>query len=250
MDVNRSAGDCRLISTPTGEQVRMGLRYIKGLPETDAHHLLSERKHGPFASTSELRHRTGLSDASVRTLAKAGILESLEANRRDSIWSTWQDDLPQNGLALELHEETAELSEMDVFDRLCADYRHCGHSTRGHPLAKVRQQLIAIGLPDSSTVRNSTDGCKIRYVGVVICQQKPATAKGVVFLTLEDEFGFVNALIHPKTYEAFRVVLNSPLLGITGTVQNRDGSSMIITKSLWRPILGKSVPTAPSRNWR
>ena len=142
---------------------------------------------------------------------------------------------------------------MDLLERTCADYRYSGYSTQGHPLGAVRGRLAAIGLPTSEVVRNTPDGTKIRYAGVVICRQQPSTAKGVVFLTMEDEFGFVNVLIRPRVCEQFRYVLTtSPLLGITGRLQNQEGVVHLLAERLWRPVLGeqKQIEVAEPRSWR
>ncbi len=139
---------------------------------------------------------------------------------------------------------------LDDGETIAWDYRVTGLSPRGHPLEIVRGQLRAAGMPDARTVATIPHGRRIRYAGAVICRQQPGTAKGVVFLTLEDETGFVNVILWPKVYADYAtLVKTSPLLGITGKVETQQGVTHLIADEVFVPTLRRDVPDAPSRDF-
>src|SRR5262249_30269307 len=116
------------------------------------------------------------------------------------------------------------------------------HSTRGHPLAPLRGELRARRWPDARTVSRGRDGQRIEYVGIVICRQQPGTASGVVFMTLEDETGFVNLVVWAQVFAQYgKVVRTTALLGVTGRVQVQEGIVHLIAEQAWVPKLSRAV---------
>ena len=133
---------------------------------------------------------------------------------------------------------------LDAFQTIGWDYRATHHSTRGHPLEPMRPALRLLGLPDAATVARAHHGRRVRYAGIVICRQRPATAAGTVFMTLEDETGFVNLVLWQRVYDEHRLLAKaSSFLGVTGKIQSEKGVVHLIVESLWTPEVGAAHAT-------
>jgi error-prone DNA polymerase len=232
--------------------VRMGLRYVKGLSAADQGAIVRFRGQRPADDLADLVYRGGLSEKAMVALAEAGALECFGASRRETLWQVrglLRDR--QGSLPLVRRERLPSLPTLDDFDTIAWDYRTSQHSPRGHPLSTLRASLRAMNLPDAAAVSAMRDGQRTRYVGVVICRQRPATARGVTFMTLEDETGFVNLVIWQQVFERYAALARTAnLLGITGTIQSQQGVVHLVAQSLWQPELSKSPPTHKSRNFR
>ncbi|HEX6849818.1 MAG TPA: OB-fold nucleic acid binding domain-containing protein, partial [Candidatus Polarisedimenticolaceae bacterium] len=268
VDVTRSAWDCTLeggeigtatIFRPSGRKMvavpisplpmRMGLRYVKGLREDVGKRVVASR---PYASIPDLVSRAGLDEGSVSRLAEAGALRSLEPNRRGALWAAKGAARTGRGAMEVPVEETAlpEFAALDAFETIGWDYRTSGHSAEGHPLEPLRERLRAHRLPDAAQVTAGADGSRARYAGLVICRQRPGTASGVVFLTLEDETGFVNVVCWAPVYERFRILVKTAsFLGVTGKLQRQDGVVHLIADSFWEPRNLLAPATAKSRDF-
>jgi error-prone DNA polymerase len=145
---------------------------------------------------------------------------------------------------LDREEATPAFEGLGPAETIGWDYRTTGHSPRGHPLAPLREKLRARRLPDARTVSSLPQGRLVHYAGLVICRQRPGTASGVVFMTLEDETGFVNVVIWSRVYEKHRVLVRTTsFLGVTGRLQVQDGVVHLVAESFWTP---KTV-LAPAR---
>jgi len=135
-------------------------------------------------------------------------------------------------------EASAEFTPLDALETIAWDYMRSSHSTHGHPLQPLRETLRGMGLPDARTVARGRHGARMRYAGIVICRQRPGTASGVTFMTLEDETGFVNVVVWRQVFEQFAVVLKTePFLGVTGKLQVERGVVHLIAERLWKPEL-------------
>jgi error-prone DNA polymerase len=252
VDVGSSMRDCTL--EPREERpfaVRMGLRYVKGLGQTHWERIRRAREERPFASVEDLAARTDLDEAALSRLAEAGALSGLEGRRRDALWQArGAARAPRPSLPLAVAERAPGLPGLDEFQTIAWDYRTTGHSPRGHPLAPLRDRLAARKLPDARTVSAMPDGRRVRYAGMVICRQRPGTASGVVFMTLEDESGFVNVVVWSRVFEQHAVLIKTTsFLGVTGKLQVRDGVTHIIAESFWTPELDRSPRGAGSRDF-
>ncbi len=139
-------------------------------------------------------------------------------------------------MPLTLGEATPGFRGLDAFETICWDYQTTRHSPRGHPLAPLRHELTARRLPAAKKVAAMSHGHRVRYAGIVICRQRPGTASGVVFMTLEDETGFVNVVVWSQVFDQHRVLIKTTnFLGVTGKLQVQDGVTHLIAESFWTP---------------
>ncbi len=257
VDVQHSDWDCTM--EPFGAAphpheplaVRVGLRYIRGLHKDEGERLVAARGNTPFQSLSDFTIRTNTSDAIRVKLAEAGALQSLDGKRRDAIWRVMGlDSDADERLGFDPDGTTANFRDLDAFESIQWDYASSGHSTRDHPLAPLREALQAQGLPDAAAVRRMHDGKHIRYAGVVICRQRPSTAKGVVFMTLEDESGFVNVVLWQNVFQQFAVIAKTAsFLGVTGKLQVANNVTHLVADQLWVPNLERSPQSRRSRDF-
>lgn len=231
--------------------VRMGFRYLKGLRDDEWERIEQARRERAFHSLEDLVRRTRLREDTLEKLAESGALAPLEPDRRKAIWRVrGLARTPQLPLDLPEREQTPDFAELADFQTIGWDYRTTSHSTRGHPLAHLRERLEAQGLPDAKTLRRMPHGRFANYAGLVICRQRPSTASGTIFMTLEDETGFVNVIIWPSVYENFQLIAKTQdFLGITGQLQAEEGVVHLIAETLWRPQLGGDVQGARSRDF-
>ena len=256
VDVTASAWDCSLMTGPataneTGKpDVRLGLRYVKGLGAADGEKIVAARRESPFASIAALARRTGLDKKAMVALAEADALRNLgPKTRRAAVWQTL-GVTPKDPPLLE--EAVPGFAPLDSFETIAWDHRTTGSSTRGHPLSPLRSRLAAAGLPAAREVSKLRNGTRARYAGIVICRQRPGTASGVVFMTLEDETGFVNLVLWPDVFEAHRQLAQTlSFLGATGRVQADQGTVHLVVDGLFRPEISgmEAPPEIPSRDF-
>ena len=143
-----------------------------------------------------------------------------------------------------------DFSVLNQLESIGWDYLSTGHSVRGHPLEPFREELRRQGLPDARGLAEKQDGDRVSYAGMVICRQRPMTAGGVVFMTLEDENGFVNLVVWSSVFEKYRkVILSSSLLGVSGSLQCKDGVVHLIVDSCWKPKLSRLPASTASRDF-
>jgi error-prone DNA polymerase len=254
VDVQASDWDCTLEAAEERETfaVRLGLRYVKGLGEADGDRIVTARNAAPFASLADFARRVRLDAAALQALVEAGAFDGFEMNRRTVLWEA-KALAKCGGDPLPLEQPAPErlFALLDSAETIRWDYRTTDLSPRGHPLEAVRTQLRAQGLPDAAAVARIPHGRRVRYAGAVICRQQPGTAKGVVFLTLEDETGFVNVVLWPKVWTRHRVLVKtSPILGITGRLESQQGVAHLIADQVWVPRLEQPVPTGGSRDFQ
>ena len=254
IDVIDSAWDCTLEASDQsagGFAVRMGLRYVKGLRERDWERIDGARRQKPFATLQDFVQRSGLEESVLCTLAQAGAFEGFGVERRNAIWDIKRLSRTRyESLSLDNRERSPHFDLLTDFEEVKWDYRTTSHSPRRHPLEPMRASLAVKGLPDARTVSTMKNGVNIRYAGLVICRQRPGTAGGVVFMTLEDETGFVNVVIWESVFQRYSVLARTvSFLGITGKLQVEDSVIHLIAEKLWEPRLELKPTTAPSRNF-
>jgi error-prone DNA polymerase len=210
--------------------IRLGLRVVKNLSQTGASRLLEERNNAPFTSLADFKCRVHLNKDELRTLAEIGALNCFAAHRRDALWDVekplHQDDLFESKAAAvtdsRYSRTTSPLAPMNYSERIQADFAGMQLTTGAHPMALLRQRLAGIlRAADLSTAKH---GSMVRIAGSVICRQRPGTAKGFVFVSLEDETGISNAIVTPPMFEAYRLVITEePFLLIEGRLQHING---------------------------
>jgi error-prone DNA polymerase len=257
IDVTRSAWDCTLEETADdfGFAVRMGLRWVKGMQLADGQRIVDAREARAFDSAEDFVRRTGIPARMHAALAEAGALAELGAatrQRRDALWQVlgWvarKEDAMTLGGDVNGQVGFEKLSKLD---EIFWDFAVSDHSTRGHPLGPLRGELRAKGWPDARTVGRGRDGSRVDYVGIVICRQQPGTASGVVFMTLEDETGFVNLVCWQQVFAQYaHVIRTTSLIGVTGKLQVQEGIVHLIAERVWVPVLSRPVVEVESRDF-
>ena len=232
--------------------VRMGLRYVKSLSEErDWRRIEAARAERSFASMEDFTRRTRLDEDVVHRLAEAGAFARFEGERRAALWEALDlGRMPAASLPLVSREPRPDFDPLGEFETIEWDYRFSAHSTRGHPLAPLRDALTSRKLPDARTVAAMPDGRRVRYAGIVICRQRPATASSVTFMTLEDETGFVNVVVWKRVFDEHAVLARTAsFLGVTGKLQSESGVVHIMAEALWMPAIPARPPTAGSRDF-
>ena len=232
VDVNHSAWDCTLEGEGEPLALRLGLRQIDGLPEHVAAALVSAREAGgPFRDIADLRVRAGLSPSHIERLASADAFTSLGLTRRQALWDARSliaaPDLPLFRAA-GVRDEGAEratirLPAMPLSEEVVADYQTTRLSLKAHPMAFLRADLAARGFVRAADLRSRKFRSMVQVAGVVLIRQRPGSAKGVTFITLEDETGVINLVVWPDLKEKQRkVVMGARLMEVRGRVEYDD----------------------------
>jgi error-prone DNA polymerase len=231
IDVTRSNWDCSLEEADGKIGMRIGLRYVRGLQQIAAESLVQARKQRRFGSIEELARRVPeLSRANLRMLAQIGALNNISADaklhRRDALWQV-EKAAQRLGKLLEgvMEQDTASpLARMDMEERLVSDYHGTGLTTGPHPMFYRRAEMHRLNIKSAAEMRAMAHGKRATVAGAVITRQRPGTASGLIFLTLEDETGYANVIVMPHVYEKYRhAVLEPKFIRVSGTVQNQDG---------------------------
>jgi error-prone DNA polymerase len=245
VDVTRSG---RLCTLEDGE-VRLGLGYVHGLRAEAAERIATERARAPFASLQDFVDRSGLRHDEQRALAEAGTLNAFGLTRRSALWQVEKAGRPRGPLFGDVTPdgEPSPVPEMDLAERLAADVVTMGVTTGRHPVHLHRDAFAARGVRRACELARLGDGAQVRVAGSVICRQRPGTASGFLFLTLEDETGLVNVIVRPDLFAAERAVLVAePLLEVDGLLQAQDGLS--VRAVAVRPALA-TIPATPARQF-
>jgi len=231
IDVQVSEWLCTIEHESNGERaMRMGLMYAKGLRQDVGEAMVVSRSQsGFFRSAEDLSRRVPLLQRKELTLlARIGALNSLDGidHRRDAVWAVEEAVRPVGPLLKQHrgHQVSSPLRQMTTEERLSADYSGTGLTVGKHPLHYRRKELHAMKVLTSLELRNYRDGEYVRAAGCVIARQRPGTAKGFIFLSMEDETGIANVIITPDLYERERVVVTrSKFVLVEGALQNQDG---------------------------
>jgi error-prone DNA polymerase len=263
IDVTCSNWECFLEPLKKGFAVRVGLRFVKGLREATAREISSQRAIGKFISIEDIKRRVpGIQKSELTSLAAVGALNFVSGergfHRRDALWQVERAARNAGPLLQEMEEaESAALPEehqppkehaaiaeiadglaagshnspllqMTSEERIVADFLGTGLTVGPHPLAYHRASLRAAGVRAAIELPALRDGMRVRVAGAVIARQRPGTAKGFVFLSLEDETGIANAIITPQLFEKdHTVVVHHPYLLIEGRLQNLENTTAI-----------------------
>jgi error-prone DNA polymerase len=237
IDITCSQWECTIGQSSEGFPVRIGLRYVKGLRKETALQILAQRNVLPFASIEDLKQRTPqIQKDELRVLASIGALNFISnktpIHRRSALWQVERAGRPAGELfAAHIRTENSDpaslfspLDPMNNEERLVADFHGTGLTVGHHPMAQHRAELSRGGISPASRLASLCDGAIVRVAGAVIVRQRPGTAKGFVFLSLEDETGIANIIITPQLFEKdHTTVVHNSFLLIEGTLQNQDG---------------------------
>jgi error-prone DNA polymerase len=223
VDVTRSGWDCAL----EDDGVRLGLRYVAGLRCEAGKRI--EAEGGRFASLQELVDRCSLRRDELRMLAEVGALNAFGLTRRSALWQVEQAARPRGPLLREADAAPgpSPLAEMTLPERMQSDLLGTGVTVGPHPMALYREGLRARGVRRAVDLKHLEDGRRVTVAGAVICRQRPGTARGFLFLTLEDETGLVNVTVRPDLFEARHgVLVASGVLEVEGILQAEEGISV------------------------
>ncbi|MGH9394862.1 MAG: OB-fold nucleic acid binding domain-containing protein, partial [Terriglobales bacterium] len=227
--VAESDWDCT-VAAQRPPAIRLGLRYVSGLRAQAGQQVAAERRRAAFSSLDDLRRRTGLSRSEARLLGELGALGAgadRTPERRDALWQVERAWRPAGALYEELgspDDPASPLPPMSVSERMLADYRNSGLTLGPHPFALRRDDLRRRGVRTAAEIRGMPSGRRVKVAGIVLARQRPGTAKGIVFMSLEDESGIANIIVPSRTFEAQRLVcVSEPALWIEGVLQNREG---------------------------
>jgi error-prone DNA polymerase len=248
VDVNVSGWDC----TIEGEEhsLRLGLRYICGLRAETGKQIASGK---PYFDVDDLARRVPeLHKDELEKLAGAGALARLKtADRRDALWKAGRAGRPTGPLLEHLPENSPEvpLERMTIPERLHADFTRTGLTVGRHPMYYLRESMNELGVTPARDLAKVPNGGMVRVAGIVIVRQRPGTAKGIMFLSMEDETGIANAVIMPDMFEGQRVkLITEPYLLIEGKVQNVDNVIHVLARRVER--LEPLTPAMSSHNFK
>jgi len=251
-DANRSQAACSLEQScplgqvgPRGEvAIRLGLRYIRGLGEAWQERIVERRGDEPYRDLSGFCRRTRLPRAVVENLIRAGTLDGLgsrrtqgsrrtegdsDRTRRDLLWALGGLVYHEEGLDIEVPVAPVALPALGRAERLAWEYELMGMAPGEHLMVLYREALRAAGVLTSAQLAGRGDGERVRVAGWAVVRQRPPTAKGHLFITLEDEEGLANLIVRPGVYEQYRDVLrNAPLLWIEGRLQREGQATSVL----------------------
>jgi error-prone DNA polymerase len=244
IDVQVSDWACMIEREPDGSlSLRMGLGYVKGLRKRSAGAIISARiEAGLFSSAEDLALRVpSLNRKELTLLARIGALNKLDGieHRRDALWQVERAGKMEGPLFRQRSEtlrddtRTLPLQKMNIEERLVADYSGTGLTVGRHPMYYRRAELKLEKILTTQELKSAKDGEYVRTAGFVIARQRPGTAKGFIFLSMEDETGIANVIVTPDLYERQRlVVTRGKFLMVEGQLQNQDGVVHVKAKRL------------------
>ena len=264
VDINHSDWDCTIEGDAKGRgwsvsgdrvgrgpALRLGLRTVRGLSESVARRIVAERERAAYRSVGDLARRVRLGEGGMVRLARADVFGSLEVARREAMWDALADRSEQPLWGGMIGSQSVEWPGLSEFEEVVADYRAQGLSLRGHPFESLRESVERLGATTAVELRQISHGRRAAVAGLVLLRQRPSSARGVTFVTLEDETGVANLIIKQKVWEAYRPAARSATaLMAFGKVQNQDGVVHLLVSrvtDLSKMLGGVAVP---SRDFR
>jgi error-prone DNA polymerase len=239
-DINKSSGRCTIEDGKTcperSRRIRLGFMYVKEVGERGTSQIVAARKKTPYLSLEDFYLRTRLERKAVENLILAGAFDSFGCQKRQLLWQLGLLEKKGPGeLPLEFSDSKVSLPEFTEVEEIKVDYKVQGLSTKYHPLQVLRKDISGDGSDRSrsSELAQLLPDTMVRLAGYVIIRQRPPTAKGFAFMTLEDEKGMVNVIIKPNVYHKYRQVFKlEPLIVVEGTIQRRQDNLNIVAKTL------------------
>jgi error-prone DNA polymerase len=254
-DINASGAAC---TVETGA-MRVGFGYVKGIGSDVAKAIANERTtSGEFASLAEFVRRMGrlascrLHEEGIENLVQVGAFDAFGMNRRELLWQLGLLYRPPNmqmALPLPVEQDAARLADFGTWERMTADYRLLSLSPGHHPMALIRP-YIGESMPSVRHLQQMPDGAHVRAPGMVVCRQQPGTAKGFVFLLLEDEFGMLNIIVPPWLHDRQRaLVRGEAFVIIEGELQRKEGTINLLARHFVKLPVPKAMEAPPSHNF-
>ena len=266
-EINRSRAPCTVEDLEPGEDghgaIRVGLGYVKSVGEAGGARIDKEReREGPFQSLFDFVQRTGLSRRATTNLIRAGAFDTFGLNRRELLWQLWlfgggleravltRPRQRQLALPLPTEQDQVRLPDFDAYQRMSGDYELLSLSPDSHPMHFLRP-LLGEGVASSLHLRSLPGGREVEVAGLVVCRQRPMTAKGIVFLLLEDEFGLVNVLLSRELAERMRdTVRTAAFVRTRGVLEQRAGEQRTLVARTIAEMLPEGALAMPSgKSW-
>jgi error-prone DNA polymerase len=244
VDINFSQGDCTLESTKPlapgtdddsrkkDQALRLGFNMVRGLSQVDIKAILASRAGRLFGSFDDFQARTGLSNKALKQLAQADAFGSVSLKRRAVLWQSLpsREPLPLFPSA-SLDEPPATLPPMTTLQEVLADYHFVGLSLRQHPIAFLRRRFDQLGVTPANRLVMAANGSRLKVAGIVVLRQRPGTARGVTFVTLEDETGLINLIVRKPVWERYRRVARAASIMLAHGPLQRDGQVLHVVVS-------------------
>ncbi len=235
IDVNASEWDCTLENESSSPDLRLGFRLISGLRQTTVDTIVDARMDGRFRSMDNFIRRTRLSRSVLETLSDADTFGSVTLDRRSALWHSLAQAKTPSATSLFASVETESvaeaLPELSPFEQIVADYRTVGLSLKGHPMKFFRQRLDQLRATPADRLSELSHGCRVTVAGLILLRQRPSTAKGITFCTMEDETGIANLVVYPRTWEQYyTVVRRSQAWCVDGTLEHKDGVIHVVAR--------------------
>ncbi|HSG41215.1 MAG TPA: error-prone DNA polymerase [Thermoanaerobaculia bacterium] len=241
--------DPRTGAAPPPGAIRLGFKFVRGLRRRAASSIELEAAKAPFIDAEDLVRRCDLHEDELQNLASVGALATFGLSRRAALWQVARLGKPAGPLLDRLPDpEPSPLPEMTAFEETQADYGGVQLTLGPHPLAYMRELLARKGVTTAAGLASLPNGAKVRTAGSVIVRQRPGTAKGLLFLTLEDETGMSQAVVPPDLLKEHRkLIVGSPGLVVEGVLQKRDGTISVKGEKFWSL---KELVAVPSHDFR
>lgn len=229
ININQSDATCTL----EGNGIRIGLNYVNGFGGETCKKVVAARGNSPFRSLQDFLFRTRLSKRLIENLVLAGGFDWLGKSRRDLVWELGGLSSDPNALPFLTIDEPVNLPQMSRTQVLQTEFRLTGIGLHEHPLERYRPYLKRQGTHDSKSVTKTAPKTLVTVSGLNVVHQSPPTAKGFHFITLEDEFGFINVIVRPRVYAKFRrVIRNAPILVVSGQIEREGAVTNILAQSV------------------
>ena len=245
VSVERSDWDCTIETDDMGRAAaRIGLRQIKGMSEASGRRIEAARRERPFANLEDLASRCALKHDELEALAEAGALDALVPGRREAMWKVQAPRAPTGSLlaGVDLADAMPCLPPLSRAAQLVLDYERTGLSVTDHPMRLMRPKLPR-SIKSAAELGTMAHGRSVTTAGMVICRQRPGTASGVVFITMEDETAFINLILYARVFDNFRhVATTSSLLVAHGKIE-RDGDVLYVIVDRLERLDHRSFPS-------
>jgi error-prone DNA polymerase len=247
VDINYSEWDNKLEEKAGKYYVlRLGFRQVKGLKQEDIERLIATRSKKKFEAVHELRE-TGLSEVALEKLADADAFRSIHCDRREALWEVTTKDRPlaiYSGRHLDA-EEKITLPQMELSEHVVHDYAATSLSLKAHPISFIREQLNQLHIIQTSSLDKAKHGDQVKVAGLILVRQRPGTASGICFITIEDETGSANLVVFQKLFDQYRKeIIQSRLLMVEGQLQREGEVIHVIVKRChnFSKLLQRLVP--------
>ncbi len=235
VDINLSEWDHLLVPNEKGEPaIRLGFRLVARLSATGADKVLAARMRAPFTNAADLVRRSGINQIDQQALAVAGALENISGDRHHAQWDLLGvEQLPKLLEDASAYEPALQLPQPSEGENIVADYMSTGLTLGRHPLALLRKKLGEEGIIDSASWAAVPNGRSARLAGIIKVRQRPGSAKGVLFMTIEDEHGPMNVILWQKVVENYRqIVLGAKMVSVYGVTQREQDVTHLVAKRL------------------